>query len=224
MIVSLGSPGCVASGKDCTKHDAQLMISIIMDKNVPLPPPLSQLPKAALTRSVVPAGSPVFVQDAPTHAIFFVEAGSVLLTRYSEAGSAIPVFRATSGETFAEAALFAESYHCTAVAQSDTKIIAFRKSEVLRTMSNDAAFSFQLPRMFAQQVQLYRRKLEILAIKNAEDRVLTALSDGWLKTTVTDFAAEIGLSQEATARALSELVKTRKVTKLGRGRYQIAPR
>ncbi len=90
-------------------------------------------------------------------------------------------------------------------------------------MSNDAAFSFQLTRMFAHQVQLYRRKLEILAIKNAEDRVLTALSDGWLKTTVTDFAAEIGLSQEATARALSELVKTRKVTKFGRGRYQIAP-
>ena len=195
-----------------------------MTKIITLPPPLSQLPDTALSRRVFTAGSSVFLQDAPTHAIFFVETGSVLLTRYGETGNAIPVFRATSGETFAEAALFAERYHCTAIVQSDTTVLAFRKSDVLRTMSKDAEFSLQLTRMFAQQVQLYRRKLEILAIKNAEDRVLTALSDGWLKTTVTDFAAEIGLSQEATARALSELVKAQKVTKVGRGKYQISAR
>ena len=42
-----------------------------------------------------------------------------------------------------------------------------------------------------------------------------------LKSNVTTFAAEIGLTHEATYRALSALVRTGLVKKAGRGRYEV---
>ncbi len=90
-------------------------------------------------------------------------------------------------------------------------------------MENNPGFAVALAQQFAGQVQTYRRRIEILAISSAENRVLTALSDGWLTGKVVDFAAEIGLTHEATFRALSNLVRDGRVVKTGRGRYEAAP-
>lgn len=73
----------------------------------------------------------------------------------------------------------------------------------------------------ASQVQDYRRRIETLAIKAAEDRVLAALAELGQNVGVTDFAARIGLSHEATYRALSALVRRGMAERVARGRYRI---
>lgn len=74
---------------------------------------------------------------------------------------------------------------------------------------------------FAGQVQSYRRRFEIMAIRSAEDRVYTAVSDGMLSGSVKSLAGEIGLTHEVVYRALATLVKQRRVQKIGRGQYHI---
>jgi DNA-binding IclR family transcriptional regulator len=70
-------------------------------------------------------------------------------------------------------------------------------------------------------VQGYRRQLEILAIRGAQDRVLAALANFGQQGSVMSFAATIGLTHESTYRALSVLVKRGLVRRIGRGRYQL---
>ena len=72
---------------------------------------------------------------------------------------------------------------------------------------------------FAHQVQTYRRRLEILAIRSAEQRVLEAVWDGMMKNDITSFAATIGLTREATYRALAALARSGRLRKTARGTY-----
>jgi CRP/FNR family transcriptional regulator, dissimilatory nitrate respiration regulator len=79
-----------------------------------------------------------------------------------------------------------------------------------------------LLKRFAGQVQGYRRRLEILAIKSAQDRVLAALAEFGQDGSVMRFAATIGLSHESTYRALSALVRIGAVRRIERGKYRLS--
>lgn len=68
-------------------------------------------------------------------------------------------------------------------------------------------------------MQIYRRRIELLAIRSAEDRVLTALTDRPVNGSIISFASEIGLTHEATYIALAILAHKGKVRKIGRGKY-----
>ncbi|MDU8929830.1 Crp/Fnr family transcriptional regulator [Alisedimentitalea sp. MJ-SS2] len=187
-----------------------------------LPPPFDHLPATAASTKKLDAGERLFLQGDKTTSIYFLASGDIRLVRYGEAGHLVPVFRAAAGDTFAEAALFSPTYHCNAVAQTPSTVIALNKTEILQAMAQDPLFGLALAQRFAGQVQRYRRKLEILAIPKAEDRVFAALSDGWLTGKVVDFASEIGLSHEATFRALAQLVRKGRAVKVARGLYRVA--
>ena len=61
----------------------------------------------------------------------------------------------------------------------------------------------------------------MLTIRSAEERVLAAVSDGLLDGSIKRFAAEIGLTHEATYRTLARLVSREKLRKTGRGSYSL---
>lgn len=185
-----------------------------------LPSPFDQLPHHAIKTINLEAGERVFHQGDTPGSIFFLQTGAIRLVRFGEAGSLIPIFRAFPGDTFAEAALFSPTYYCDAEAETASSVVALSKPVILNQMQNDAQFGLALTQRFATQVQGYRRKLEIVSIPGAEDRVFAALSDGWLTGKVVNFAGDIGLSHEATFRALSKLVSEGRAVKLGRGRYK----
>lgn len=186
-----------------------------------LPAPFDQLTATSQNSRVVTEGEHLFLQGDVARAIYFVQRGEIRLVRHGEAGTLVPVFRALSGDTFAEAALFSPVYHCDAVASRPSTVISLNKPVILSVMERDPSFALALTKRFAGQVQAYRRRLEIQAIASAHDRVLAALSDGWLTGTVVDFAAEIGLSHEATFRALSRLVQDGRAVRPARGCYQV---
>lgn len=176
----------------------------------------------AQTQIRLSKGSSAFRQDDVAKGLYYVARGSVALVRHSETGHQIVVHRAQIGETLAEASLFSQHYHCDCLALQDSELVRLDKKAILEQIKQDADFALLLLQRFAGQVQGYRRQLEILAIKGAQDRVLAALADFGQGGSVINFAATIGLSHESTYRALSALVRRRLVKRVGRGKYRLS--
>ncbi len=185
------------------------------------PPPFDKLPENACHYFSLKKGEFAFLQDDPARGPFYVRSGGVELNRHTQAGNRVVLHRASANETFAEASLFSDHYHCDGVATIDSKLVRFDRAVLLARLKEDGVFANQLLNRFATQVQGYRRHLELLAIRGANERVLAALSDGLHTGTVMAFSAAIGLTHEATYRALSQLVKSGKIKRVSRGRYKL---
>lgn len=169
------------------------------------------------------AGDILFRQGERTRGLFLVERGAVQLVRNGPAGEKVVLHRSQSGECFAEASIFADRYHCDAIAAEASRIILIGRQAILAAFA-DPEFSRSFNQHLARQLQQQRHILEIVAIRSAEDRVFAGLLAGLLKGTVIDFAATLHLSHEATYRALRSLTGKGVVRRRGRGRYEIAVR
>ncbi|MGC1496417.1 MAG: Crp/Fnr family transcriptional regulator [Sulfitobacter sp.] len=186
-----------------------------------LPAPFSKLNDRALTKQRLNTNELLFCQGDLTHAIFFILSGTVHLVRHTEEGHRVVLHKALAGTTFAEASLFSDVYHCDAVASEKTVVLRLSKTDILSMLSNDTAFSLALLKQLSDDVQTHRKHLELLAIRRAQDRVFAALLSFGQRGKVTAFASFIGLTNEATLRALSELVTQGKVTRVTRGQYKV---
>ncbi len=181
------------------------MITIMLDDI------FNEAPGARTAR--YPAGSTIFRQGAPTLAIFQVRTGCVEVVRHLSDGSVVTIATARPGETFAEAALFADHYHCDAVARTDCEITSVPSAAVRDLIDAEHSQARDLAVFFSRQVRDLRSRIEILRIKRAPDRLLA-----WLRgqakgnpPTVkigspwASVATEIGLTPEALYRALRTL-------------------
>ena len=186
-----------------------------------LPIPFQAISKSNVELREYQAGERVFAMGDQTHSIFHVIFGGVTLQRYSKSGDLITIHRAFSNEYFAEASLFADAYHCDAITIEKSQIAAISKTSIVDLMRVDQEFSKMLTAYFARQVQDYRRLIELRSIRSAKDRVLAGLYEGLHRGNIMSFASCLGLSHEATYRALKELVKTGHVIKEGRGHYRL---
>ncbi len=185
-----------------------------------LPSPFDQLPNTAHRRIELVAKSALFHQGEPTRGVFFLMRGNLELRRVTENGDEIVLHKATAGSTFAEASLFAPTFHCNAMALVECSVMEIEKAAVLKLFATDTAFAMALTARFAGQVQSYRRRFEIMAIRSAEDRVYAALIDGMLTGSVKTLASEIGFTHEVVYRALAKLVKSKRAEKTARGQYR----
>lgn len=181
--------------------------------------PFDQLPDASRRSLKAEKGTVLFRQGDKPRAFYFVERGSVRLVRHSKSGDEITIHRSFPGETFAEASLFSDANHCDAIIESDAVIFQLDKLATLILMETNLKFAKLLTARFAQQVQHYRRRIELLSVRSAELRVFMAVEEGWLFGDIKGFASQIGLSHEATYRALSQLVRKGRLSKVGRGKY-----
>jgi len=80
-------------------------------------------------------GEALFRQGDPAAAIFRLESGQIHLLRHTEDGASVLMHVARAGETLAEAALFADAYHCDAIARAPSWVIAIHKRDLLRGCS-----------------------------------------------------------------------------------------
>lgn len=181
----------------------------------------SHLPTADVRTIVVHAGDILFRRNDPTIGIYRVLEGCVTLQRTTEAGNTVTLHRATSGTLFAEASLFSDGYHCDAVCTAEGEVQHISKTAMLNGLSTDANFSSAFTALLARQVQSYRVLLEIIAIKSAEERILAAVSAGYLEGAITEFATRIHLTHETCYRALRTLCNEGRLTKTGRSKYQL---
>ncbi|MGE5546509.1 MAG: Crp/Fnr family transcriptional regulator [Solirubrobacterales bacterium] len=171
----------------------------------------------------VKAGQPLFRQGDVTFAIFAVVSGRIRLVRHTVEGAAVVLHVAEAGDTFAEAALFSDVYHCDAVAATDCRVEVVPKPVLLNLFATDPNASTAFMGRLARQVQGLRSRLEIRNIRSAEERVrqyLTLLA-GVVGTVnfdrpLKDVATDIGLTHEAFYRALASLARRGELVRDGR--------
>ena len=181
-------------------------------------PSLDWLPDALRRRSklrVLEAGETLFRQGDRAAAIFEIEQGRVRLIRHSIDNHPVTLHNARAGELFAEAALFADRYHCDAVAAARSRVHAYPKRALLAAFRNDPALGERFMAVLARQIHVLRSRLEERNIRSARERVLNrlVLTAGGVSRTMTwdgtlmDLAAEMGLSHEVLYRTLAALEK-----------------
>ena len=157
-------------------------------------------------------------------AIFVVEAGRVRLERELEDGSLVTVYVARQGDAFAEAAAFADCYHCHAIAEAPTRVLVVPVSALRVAIERDPDACAMFARTLSGQVRELRAQLELRNIRGAPERLLA-----WLRLraghvpaeVVTDrpwtaVATELGLAQESVYRALAELQRRGAIERRGK--------
>ena len=177
------------------------------------PNPLPASLEAGSTVRVLAPGELLFRQGDPAVAIYKVESGRLRLIRRTVDDHLVILHTARRGEFFAEASLFADAYHCDAVAAVPSSVRVYPKQKAMEAMRKDPALAEAFMARLARQLQELRARMELRNIRSARDRVLQYLRlragvqgrsipvEGQLQ----DIAAEIGMTREALYRTLAAL-------------------
>lgn len=187
--------------------------------------PVEALPRSLeADRSVrdLAAGEILFRQGDPPVAIYRVESGRLRLVRRTLDDHLVILHTARRGDFFAEAALFADSYHCDAVAAAPSRVLVYPKARLMEVLRAEPALAEAFMARLAHQLQDLRAQMELRNIRSARVRVLQylRLRAGPRRHTVAiegrlqDIAAEVGLTREALYRTLAALEAEGSLTRM----------
>lgn len=136
-----------------------------------------------------------------------VEHGKVRLIRYQPSGGSVVLQTAQPGEALAEASVFADTYHCDAIASE----ISITNSVTLATfrqfLARHASANQQWMSHLGRSAQEARFRAEMNAMKTVDERL-----DAWLdwkqlnlpeRGAWRSLAEEIGVTPEALYRTLA---------------------
>jgi CRP-like cAMP-binding protein len=158
-------------------------------------------------------GETLFRQGDPPAAIFRVESGQLRLVRRTLDDHLVILHTARRGDFFAEAALFADAYHCDAVASAPSRVLVYPKARVMEVLRAEPELAEAFMARLAHQLQDLRARMELRNIRSAQMRVLqylrlragprghTIAIEGALQ----DIAAEVGMTRETLYRTLAAL-------------------
>ncbi len=164
---------------------------------------------------VLNKGDFLFKQEDTALYIYVVEAGRICLVRYTTEGNSVRLHTSFCGESFAEAALFSQRYHCNAIADISSRVLCYSKKEILSSLHNNTNESDIFMSLLTNQIQMLRTRLELRNILSANERVLQYLhlqtkpksSEINLTLPLINIAHELGLAHETFYRALNKLEK-----------------
>lgn len=151
------------------------------------------------------AGATLFRREEPVVSVFVVRSGKIALERPMKDGSSFTLHVASAGMAIAEASLFADAYHCDAVARSPAAVAALPRATFLSALRRSPDAALGLISAHAREIQAQRARTEILRMRRVSDRL-----DAWLdlygapeKGGWAGVAGEIGVSQPALYRELA---------------------
>jgi CRP/FNR family transcriptional regulator, dissimilatory nitrate respiration regulator len=170
------------------------------------------LDETKLERRSLARNEYLFRQGDKVQAIYFIEHGRLRLDRRTFDGRSLVFGTSSAGEFFVEAALFAEIFHCDAIATEPSRVRIYPKTVVLQALNTDPSSALPFLKLMAHQVIEARQRLELMKIRSAKVRVMlyldlhaTAEGSVSLKSELQDIASELGLTREAFYRALASL-------------------
>ena len=166
-------------------------------------------------------GEYVFTQGQSVENIFCVIQGRVRLMRQTIEGAPIVIHVAFAGESIAEASLFSEKYHCSALVDIGAEIAVFSKKTLLNRLQTSPKLTLSLLQQMTVSVRDLRMLNEIKSIYSAQERVLTFLraefkQEQELDLSLKDIAQKIGLSHEAFYRTIKTLETEGRICRSGR--------
>jgi CRP-like cAMP-binding protein len=178
-------------------------------------------------------GEALFRAGDPALGLVLVRQGALELVRTSPEGRRLVLHRAGPGDSFAEASLFESHHHCDGLAAAPSLVTVHPAAELRRTAEADPGLGWRVAAHLASRLVAERARAERLALPHASDRLLDVLhalppeADGTrrLGRSWKSLAAELGLSHEATYRALARLEQSGLLRREGtdRVRLQAAP-
>jgi CRP-like cAMP-binding protein len=158
------------------------------------------------------AGATLFHRGDATFGIFFLAAGRLRLQRVTPDGNATTLHAPRPGEMFAEPSLFADCYHCDAIADTDCEVWIYPKNALTKRLRNDPASLWDYAGGLARSLQSMRQRYELKQIRSAPERVLQLLrlrcdESGVYRTSgaLKELASDLGLTHESLYRALAVL-------------------
>jgi CRP-like cAMP-binding protein len=181
------------------------------------------LDQQALERRSLARNEVLFRQGDEVTAIYFIEEGRLRLERRTFDGRMLFLGSTPAGEFFVEAALFADTFHCDAVATEPSRVRVYPKAAVLDALRSDPASAMSFLADVAHQVIELRQRLELMKVRSAKDRVMLYLNfnagpDGCtvnLQGQLQDIASDLGLTREALYRALASLERAGAIKRTG---------
>jgi CRP-like cAMP-binding protein len=170
----------------------------------------------ALERRSLARDEVLFRQGDKVTAIYFIETGRLRLERRTFDGRSLIVGTTPAGEFFVEAALFADTFHCDAVATEPSRVRIYPKTAVLNALRNDSASAISFLALVSHEVIKLRQHIELMKVRSAKERLtlyldLNAGPDGRtvkLRGELQDIASELGLTREALYRTLASLERS----------------
>ena len=181
------------------------------------------LDEQSLERRSLARNEVLFRQGDKVTAIYFIEAGRLRLDRRTIDGRSLVLGTTPAGEFFVEAALFAEIFHCDAVATEPSRVRVYPKAAVLNALRTDPQSAISFLKIMAHQVIELRQRLEVMKVRSAKERVMLYLDlstgpDGrtvHLQSQLQDIANELGLTREALYRTLASLERAGVIKRAG---------
>jgi CRP-like cAMP-binding protein len=179
--------------------------------------------RKTLARRSLARNDVLFRQGDKVTAIYFVEAGRLRLERRTFDGRLLALGTTSAGEFFVEAALFAETFHCDAVAAEPSRVCIYPKAVVLDAVRADPAGAMSFLSLMAHQVMELRQRLELMKVRSAKDRVMLYLElhagpdrcTVNLRGQIQDMASDVGLTREALYRTLASLERASLIERAG---------
>ena len=157
-------------------------------------------------------GAALFRQDATVERMYYISSGRVKLMRHTREGDTVIMRIDTSREMIAEASLFSESYHCTAVVDQPSEIYTIDRDTALVEVFKSSRSSREILKLFSGHIRDLRSLIEIRNIRSAQKRILAypesiAEHDGKVRlyTSLRDIAYKLGLTHETMYRELRTL-------------------
>lgn len=164
------------------------------------------LSRFAERETILAEGEVLFRFGDEIRSIFLVASGEVRLLRHLPHGPALTLQLAQKGSVLAEASLFADQYHCDAVAMSVARLCVLPRQRVAEAVTADRAVALLWAKHLAGEIQRARAQVEIISLKTVAERL-----DAWLalrgdlppKGQWHRLASEIGVTSEALYRELA---------------------
>ncbi|MEL7061125.1 MAG: Crp/Fnr family transcriptional regulator [Acidobacteriota bacterium] len=157
-------------------------------------------------------GETLFLRGQVATHVFAVDVGRVRLRRCLADGRTLTLAVAGPQETLAEAALFAEAYHCDAVAEVASAVWMHPADTARARLRADPVATERFLGRLAAQLRHARGLAEVRAMRRAADRLFAYLdllevtgSKSPRDRPLTALAAELGLAPETLYRTLRRL-------------------
>ena len=172
----------------------------------------SLLPKALLEQCRIHTfekNDCLFHQGKKPVSMFYIVTGEAVLSRVSNRGETT-VLQRRKGGFLSEASLYADLYHCDAIATQTGTAITLPIGE-MKIALNDVSFSQKWIQLLSKEIMRLRTQSERLSLKDIKSKLIhlieTEGSDGVLnlQSDFKSLAAEIGVTHEALYRAIATL-------------------